>query len=111
MGLSEYFELEKNVKLEVDSKTYSSVVKKIKEELIALLLSPPPAKPEDVPQDKLTKVIVEKGGAPFVIQSKVVSNKTFPIVVVKLEKMERGEEVREPQKPAVEDVAKGYKDK
>ncbi len=107
MGFSEYFELEKSVKLEVDSKTYSSVVKKIKEDLIALLLSPPPAKAEDVPQDKLTKVIVEKNGAPFVIQSKVASNKTFPIVVVKLEKMAQAETER----TAVEDIVKGYKDK
>lgn len=111
MGLSEYFEVEKSVKLEVDSTTYSSVVKKIKEELIALLLSPPPAKLDDVPLDKLTKVIVEKGGTPFVIQSKVVSNKTFPIVVVKLEKLEQAEAVKEPQKPPVDEIAKGYKDK
>lgn len=111
MGLSEYFELEKNVKLEVDSKTYSSVVKKIKEDLIALLLSPPPQKPEDVPPDALSKVTVEKGGVPFVIQSKVASNKTFPIIVVKLEKIEQAETDRELQKPSAEDIAKGYKDK
>ncbi|MEK6589333.1 MAG: PilZ domain-containing protein [Nitrospinota bacterium] len=124
MILSEYFEIEKNVTIKVqsdsESKRYPSVVKKIKEELIAFLLSPSPEKPEDVPQGKLVSVIAEKDGIPFSILSRIVSNKTFPIVVLKLERLEQAESLKESKitteeprakKPAPLDMAKGFKDK
>src|SRR3989338_2203500 len=141
MGLTDYFELEKSVSIEVqidsETKNYSSIVKKIKEDLIAIQLSPPPEKPDNVPQGILTKVIVEKGGTAFNIQTRIISNKTFPIIVLKIEKLLKEEAkppepvkaVKEPQipakeikreakppeqaeeKPSAEEMAKGYKDK
>ena len=144
MGLTDYFELEKSVSIEVqidsETKNYSSVVKKIKEDLIAIQLAPPPEKPDNVPQGILTKVIVEKGGTTFNIQTRIISNKTFPIIVLKVEKLLKDEPKptepvkaeKEPQTPVKKDVkgeaafkpsekkeekpssaemAKGYKDK
>jgi c-di-GMP-binding flagellar brake protein YcgR len=141
MELANYFELEKGVSIEVqiDSRTntYSSIVKKIKEDLVALQFSPPPEKPENVPQGILTKIIVEKEGATFYIQARIISNKTFPIIVLKIEKLLK-EEAKQPEplkaekemtakeakeeavfkppeqleeKPPAAEMAKGYKDK
>src|SRR3989338_3497447 len=140
MGISDYFELEKNISMEVeiDSKTeiYQSVVKKIKEDLIAIQLSSPPEKSDNVPQGILTKVSGEKNGDFFNIQTRIISNKTFPIIVLKIEKLlkdeskptapvksEKETQVEEKEaaafkpaeqkeeKPSAEEIAKGYKNK